>query len=76
MNDARRPARGACASLSLGSHTSSSMPWVVDVPERFPLCLGGFADPDDKEVGGCGGGDGTDTNGESSQSPSAGSMEE
>ncbi|XP_066315184.1 putative E3 ubiquitin-protein ligase RING1a isoform X1 [Miscanthus floridulus] len=33
-------------------------------------------DPDDKEVGGCGGGDGTDTNGESSQSASAGSMEE
>jgi len=52
------------------------MPWVVDVPERFRLCLGGFADPDDKEVGGCGGGDGTDTNGESSQSASAGSMEE
>jgi hypothetical protein len=72
MNDAAPVA----APLSLGSHTSSSVPWVMDVPERFRLCLGGFADPDDKEVGGCGGGDGTDTNGESSLSPSAGSMEE
>lgn len=75
INDAAPP-RGA--SVSRLARRPRSMPWVVDVSdERFRLCLGGFADPDDKEVGGgCGGGDGTDTDGESSLSPSAGSMEE